>query len=212
MKSNLACPLCRNQGIGDAVPLDNPVMGSGLSCQNGHVFNDTADLMALRPGIIKGMALPKIPRPPAKNVASIQVTVSSVAHKQLTDRFGNSLSETLGSIVTCILEERSYFVGGVDAAKISETVGQQIRSGQQLAGAVYSLKHDRDTFKAQVDAKTVAGSVVVDGRSNGQIKFQNLKLMEFLGKKAIERGETLGETVESVLEYLMDQGHLGSLL
>ena len=156
--TGFACPTCDLKEI--TSPLRNG--GNGFTCGNGHVFNDTEQLLSMRPRTID---VPKPPRPPREGMIEFKTSLPAKLVEALRSRFGDKLAGAIECILAAILDPGSFLVTGFDVDRLKQHFGQAVKDSGQLVGLIVSMKMERDTALQEASASkttTPTGAVEVN--------------------------------------------------
>ena len=200
---NAACPTCLQSGV------ENGLMSVpgrfGYFCKENHVFNDTE---TLRMGNLQKLSTPppEKPRPPAPGSVEMRFMVPGELHARLMARFGNKLQASIAGILQALLDDGSFIVSGMDAARLGELLGARIIHTQALVGNIFSMKKERDQFRDGVERASQPVATMVPSRDGkmpvvvplDQDSISSLQeRAKFQGKSV---PELLSETIKFALE------------
>ena len=196
MQTNLACPLCTHT----EVPLLQNPANRNIYC-TGPTKHEWRDMEALQAYPIRKLKnAPPPPSTPQPNHTTIQVSVPNIVLEQLTARFGAKLSACAGAVLVAMVQPKSYVVSEDDAVRISKVLGTEIKDGQQLYGAVFSLHKDKVTLAGQL--QEIQRGTPVSAAMGGAIPLDlDATTVQVLSEKAKFNGKSLARYLS---DYIID--------
>ena len=200
---NAACPTCLQSGV------ENGLMSTpgryGYFCKENHQFNDTE---SLRMGKLQKLSTPppeKL-RPPAPGSVEMRFMVPGELNARLMARFGNKLQASISGILQALLDDGSFIVSGMDAARLSEHLGGEIIHTQALVGRVFSMRKERDQFKDGVERASQPVATMVpskDGKMPIVVPLDQDSISA-LQEKAKFQGKPVPELLSETIKFALD--------
>lgn len=147
--TGVECPECKAQGVEQ-----NPVWslpGVGLECNSGHRYRDTEQLMSRPHGTV----------PVAKRTTvqegwvTVQFQISGSVAAELRSRYTDKdrLDATFAALCQHLVEPNMIMLGEIDIRRISDKVGQPVRSGTELFGIIHSLQESLNQTRDELRQK-----------------------------------------------------------
>lgn len=200
--TGVECPDCKAQGV-----IQNPVWsvpGVGLECNASHRFKDTEQLMS-RPHDTVPVAKRTVVQ---EGWVTVQFQIAGSVSAELRNRYQDKdkLDATFAALCQHLIEPNMIMLGEADIRRISDKLGQPIRSGQELYGAIHSLQdtlnNTRDELRLK-EASTPSGD-----RSSIQLRRGELVLWfnPQITAKLEEKARAAGVPKEQLLEQYAGDG------
>ena len=195
--TDLGCPNCAVSGV-QARVMDT---GSGYSCEKGHKFADTGELMAMQP--------PKMPLPKKAPVrmlpgyVKMEICTPGNLKTAMEQRFGERIDATMVAIRTTLMDSGSFVMASEDVGQVAKYLGgKNVRHGGELVGEVFSIFQERNNLKEQIEKKDTTSF-------NGAIMVRPAPdALEALKKIAANQGKSVSQLATECLETATKNGWL----
>lgn len=191
--TGVECPVCKEQGV-----LQNPVWSDqgGLSCNAGHRYTDTDDLMSRPHGTVP-VAMPQANQE-AYVTVSFQIPGSTLA--TLQSRFNGDakkMNATLSALVQHMSEPNMLIIGEADLRRMGDAAGQPIRTAAELYGIIKGQQTQLNDLK---EAAETAGPAPQAGGTALRRGEMILWFDPPTTTSLIEKANNAGKRVEEFLE------------
>lgn len=197
IKSDLACPTCEREGKESRLMSGGGTGKVGLWCDEGHEFVDTGELMAMNP---RRLSLPKqAPKPAAAGLVELRIPIQGAISKALRARFPDNMDQSITGVLQAICNPRTVVIWGDDMNALSQLLLREIKSSQELIGAVFNLKREKD--QAEQDSKVAKSKSSGPATENGKglrLDVDDEMLAAITGKAEFN-GQSSEEYIKSVI-------------
>lgn len=198
------CPGCYQDAMIENPLIQQPGGFIGIYCirpgstpnDKGHVYADTSEL---RDEMAKANKLRTQFKKKAKDVSKPEPPVEA-----------STLEEPKAEVISTV-EPKAFEVTEMDAARLTELLGQPITDAGTLVGACYSIKITAAAEQGLVERQaasvsSVGTSIAIDQKQDGRLLVQ-IFLPWATGKsmveKAIFNNTSLQDVVQNMIEYVM---------
>ena len=202
--TGVECPDCKAQGV-----IENPVWsvpGVGLECNSGHKFKDTDQLMSRPHGTV----------PVAKRTViqdgwvTIQFQIAGSVAAELRNRYQDKdrLDATFAALCQHLIEPNMVMLGEADIKRISDKVGQPIRSGTELFGIIHSLQETLNNTRDELRLKEATSQP--SGNGSG-VQLRRGELIIWLNPQLTTKLEEKARAAGIPKEQLVEQNETNAL-
>jgi hypothetical protein len=197
--AGMFCPDCRDLNLGK-IPLN--AQPNQITCQNGHRFKDTYELMQRDPE--KYQVAPKITVQP--NQTELKLMVPTTLKDAITAKYGIKLNATVSAVLGILMEPNSFVLDEMAVQRLNDMFGEQVKP-TNLTGLVFNLRSERDDAVKKAEELTVKQPVKAGPQlvNNANLTIEP-GLLDRVTDKAKYQEITPNQFVTNVLTIALDNG------
>lgn len=179
----LECPKCKN-----GVRLFSKE-GVGYYCVAGHKWLDYEDLMSENPAKLDFKGTPAR----QEGFIKINLDVPGSVASQLQKKFGDRLPATISALLDVISGPKFLMLGEDDIKRLTDQIGQEVKSSSLLVGKIFEYKQKIDEDAATIKTlRTSLQSRIARGGAAITDATMVLELGDDLAAKVTEKAESKG--------------------